>query len=326
MLSATIRRVVGFRPCTAPPVLSALANHAAFTAAHAQPLRMYASEAGAGKGGEGGGKGGGQKRRGGGGKGGRDGGKGGFRARGGKGGPRQPKQQDFYAPGTTDEDKAAFKSLAEDFKMPPLKPGKVRASDLKAELLRGMSAEDRKEIIEVEVPPNPANALIRADASLLSETVMARRVNKATKGGRTEKFSLLVVIGDGNGLVGIGTAKGTSYFDARQRAVRRACRDLFFIDRMDDRTLFHELEAKTQASKVIIIPAAEGTGLVANHTTAALCRMAGIKDIIIKTHGTPNPWAILMAFQKALEKHNTPEWVALKRGMRVHDVSKRMLP
>lgn len=192
-----------------------------------------------------------------------------------------------------------------------------------AELLRGMSAEDRSLVNEVIVPPNPANPLVAAGARLNSETIMARRVNKVTKGGRNEKFSLLVAVGDGNGLLGIGSAKGISYFDARSRAVRRACRDMFFVDRFEERTLFHELEAKTQASKVIIMPAPEGHGVRANATAGALCRMAGIRDIMVKTHGTPNPWAIVEAFKKALEDHQTTEMVALKRGMRVHDVSKR---
>ena len=85
---------------------------------------------------------------------------------------------------------------------------------------------------------------------------------------------------------------------------------------------FHVVQ-KTQASKVIIMPAPEGHGVRANATAGALCRMAGIRDIMVKTHGTPNPWAIVEAFKKALEDHQTTEMVALKRGMRVHDVSKR---
>jgi len=71
------------------------------------------------------------------------------------------------------------------------------------------------------------------------------------------------------------------------------------------------------------MPAPEGHGVRANATTGALCRMAGIQDIMIKCHGTPNPWAITDAFKKALEAHQTTESVALKRGMRVHDVSER---
>merc|ERR1711990_32607 len=127
--------------------------------------------------------------------------------------------------------------------MKALKPAKVRPSDIKSELLRGMSEDDKDLVIDVEVPPNPANPLVTADARLISETIVARRVNKVTKGGRTEKFSLLVAVGDGAGLLGIVTAKGISYFDARSRAVRRACRDMFFVDRYQERTLYHELEA-----------------------------------------------------------------------------------
>jgi len=175
-------------------------------------------------------------------------------------------------------------------------------------------------VIDVKIPHNPANPLIRADAYIHSETIMARRVNKVTKGGRTEKFSLLVAVGDGKGLLGVGTAKGISYFDARSRAVRRACRDMFFVDRFQERTVFHQLEAKTQ---VIVMPAPEGHGIRANATAGALCRMAGIKDVMIKTHGTPNPWAIVAAFKKALEHHNSTEMIALKRGMKIHDVSIR---
>lgn len=179
---------------------------------------------------------------------------------------------------------------------------------------------------DVIVPNNPANPLIRPDAYIHSETIMARRVNKTTKGGRTEKFSLLVAVGDGQGLVGVGSAKGISFFDARTRAVRRACRDMFFIDRFEERTVFHELEAKTQASKVIIMPAPNGHGLRANETVKAVCRMAGIHDIMVKTHGTPSPWSIVAAMKKAFDGHTTPEDVALRRGMRVHDVSVKKSP
>jgi len=262
-------------------------------------------------------KGGGKGRKGGG-KGG--GGKGGGKGRGGgKGGA--PENLITYSSSVTEEDKKYFPTEA-DFVMKPLKPAKTRPSDLKTELLRGMDEEDKKLVLDIAIPHNPANPLIQRDAFINSETIMARRVNKVTKGGRTEKFSLLVAVGDGKGLLGIGQAKGISFFDARSRAVRRAMRSMFYVDRFEDRTVFHEMEAKTQASKVIIMPAPEGHGVRANATAGALCRMAGIRDIMVKTHGTPNPMAIVAAFQKALEGHNSAEMVALKRGMKVHDVRK----
>lgn len=72
------------------------------------------------------------------------------------------------------------------------------------------------------------------------------------------------------------------------------------------------------------MPAPAGHGVIANKTAGALCRMVGINDVMIKTHGTPNPWSIVAAMQKALEKMTSPHEVAMVRGMRVHDISEKM--
>merc|ERR1712166_365808 len=214
-----------------------------------------------------------------------------------------------------------FDVTDDDFPVRTLKPGSVKRSDVKTELIRGLSAEDQELVIEVENPPNHSNPLLAPNAAILSEAIMARRVNKVTKGGKREKFSVLLAVGDGHGLLGTGSAKGASFFDARKRAFRRACRNMRFVDRCEERTVWHEVEAKTQASKVIIMPAPSGHGVRANKTTGALCRMAGITDIMIKTHGSPNPWSIVAAMEKALEKMTSPEEMAMMRGMRVHDIS-----
>merc|ERR1711957_1008245 len=102
------------------------------------------------------------------------------------------------------------------------------------------------------------------------------------------------------------------------------CRNMWYVDLCDKRTVWHAVEAKTQASKVIIMPAPAGHGVIANKTTGALCRMMGITDVMIKTHGTPNPWSIVAAMQKALEKMTSPQEVAMVRGMRVHDITVKM--
>merc|ERR1712195_325574 len=128
-----------------------------------------------------------------------------------------------------------FEVCDEDFPVRTLKPGTVKKSDLKAEVIR--------------------------------EAIMARRVNKVTTGGRREKFSVLIAVGDGQGLLGVASAKGTSFFDARKRAFRRACRNMWYVDLCDKRTVWHAVEAKTQASKVIIMPAPAGHGVIANKTT-----------------------------------------------------------
>jgi len=218
-----------------------------------------------------------------------------------------------------------FDVTEEDFPVRTLKPGAVKRSDIKNELIRGMSEEDKKLVIDVEIPPNPSNPLIVDGAPILSEAIMARRVNKVTRGGRREKFSVLLAVGDGNGLLGVGSAKGTSFFDARKRAFRRACRSMWYLERCEERTVWHEVEAKTQASKVILMPAPSGHGVRANKTAGALCRMAGITDIMIKTHGTPNPWSICAAMEKALQKLRSPQEMAMMRGMRVHDVSEKIM-
>lgn len=216
-----------------------------------------------------------------------------------------------------------FDVTDDDFPLRTLKPGAMKRSDVKTELLRGLSEEDKADIIDIKIPANPSNPLLSPNASIMSEAIMARRVNKVTRGGKREKFSVLLAVGDGQGLLGVGSAKGSSFFDARKRAFRRACRNMWYLDRCEERTVYHEVEAKTQASKVIIMPAPSGHGVRANKTTGALCRMAGLTDIMIKTHGSPNPWSICAAMEKALQQIKSPEEIALMRGLRVYDVSQK---
>merc|ERR1719506_1882191 len=86
----------------------------------------------------------------------------------------------------------------EDFPVRTLKPGAIKRSDIKNELIRGMSVEDKKLVIDVKIPPNPSNPLLKEGAPILSEAIMARRVNKVTSGGKREKLSVLIAVGDGN--------------------------------------------------------------------------------------------------------------------------------
>jgi len=242
----------------------------------------------------------------------------------GMGDYHEPEEGKVHRSPTFPKELIKFDITDEDFPVGVLTGATVKQSDIKQNMIRNMTAEDKAMLIPIELAPNSGNHLIKDGAKIMSEAIMARRVNKTTKGGRREKFSVLIAVGDGQGLLGVASAKGTSFFDARKRAFRRACRKMWFVDLCEERTVWHMVEAKTQASKVIVMPAPAGHGVIANKTAGALCRMVGITDVMIKTHGTPNPWSIVAAMQKALQKMTNPEEVALVRGMRVHDISQRM--
>lgn len=134
-----------------------------------------------------------------------------------------------------------------------------------------------------------------------NEIIDIRRVSKVTKGGRNLRFRVTMVVGDGKGRVGVGKGSTTEIPRAIQQAIRDAKRSLIQVN-LDGNTIPHEVIGKFKAGNVLLKPAYPGTGIIAGTTVGAICRLAGIKDILTKSIGTTNPLTLSKAALKGLEQ------------------------
>lgn len=144
--------------------------------------------------------------------------------------------------------------------------------------------------------------------------VNIRRCACVVKGGRRFSFAGLVVVGDENGRVGYGYGKGTEVPLAVEKATKQANRRLESMA-LDGTTIPHEVEGRFGASRVVLIPASPGTGIIAGETVRAVVELAGVKDILTKSRGSNNPVNLVKATFDALRKLRTREDVARLRGV-----------
>lgn len=127
------------------------------------------------------------------------------------------------------------------------------------------------------------------------------RVTKVVKGGRRFRFNALVVVGNKNGLVGFGLGKAKEVPDAIKKAVDDAFKNVVEI-RVKGTTIAHDIEYKYNASKILLKPASEGTGVIAGGSARPVIELAGIKDILTKSLGSNNPYNVVRATFEALAK------------------------
>ena len=146
------------------------------------------------------------------------------------------------------------------------------------------------------------------------------RVTKVTKGGRHFRFSATVVVGDRKGKVGLGTGKANEVPDAIKKAVQAATKNIVTISLVDNRTIPHEALGVRGASKVMLRPAAEGTGVKAGGPVRAVLELAGVKDILSKSLGSRTKNNMANATLNALRQLKTPEHVAELRGKTVEEI------
>ncbi len=157
------------------------------------------------------------------------------------------------------------------------------------------------------------------DVELKDKVVAINRVVKTTKGGRTFSFSALVVVGDGNGVVGQGLGKAKEVQEAIAKGIDDAKKNLVKVPIMHG-TIPHEQLAKAGAAKILIKPAAHGAGVIAGGSMRAVLESAGITDVLAKSLGSANPHNVVKATIKALTLLREPIQVSKTRRIKLSKV------
>ena len=158
-----------------------------------------------------------------------------------------------------------------------------------------------------------------AELDLREQLVALNRVSKTVKGGRISRFAALMVVGDKNGHVGVGLGKAAEVPEAIRKGIEDAKKNMITVS-LKGTTIPHEVTGVFGAGKVLLKPAAPGTGIIAGGTVRTILALAGIKNIRAKCLRSTNPTNVVKATFEALSQLKTAEEIAELRGLSVEDV------
>lgn len=159
----------------------------------------------------------------------------------------------------------------------------------------------------------------KEDDGMDKRLVSVRRVTKVVKGGRTMRFSALVVLGDGNGNVGMGIGKANEVPNAIDKATVVAKKNMKKVAIVDG-TIPHETTGKYSTTSILMMPAEEGHGVIAGGAARAVLEVAGVKNIVTKIHGSTNRINVVRATLNGLLSLKTREEIAARRGKKPEEI------
>ena len=164
-----------------------------------------------------------------------------------------------------------------------------------------------------------AKIINASELDLQEQLVVLNRVSKTVKGGRIARFAAIMVVGDGNGHVGFGLGKAAEVPDAIRKGIEDAKKNLIKVS-LKGTTIPHEVMGEFGAGKVLLKPAAPGTGIIAGGTVRTILELAGVSNIRAKCLRSTNPTNVVKATFEALKSLRTAEEIAALRGLAVEDV------
>jgi small subunit ribosomal protein S5 len=158
-----------------------------------------------------------------------------------------------------------------------------------------------------------------SEDGLKEKMIAVNRVTKVVKGGRILGFAALTVVGDGDGRIGMGKGKSKEVPVAVTKAMQDARRNMIKVA-LKDGSIHHKVVGEHGASRVLMAPAAAGTGIIAGGPMRAVFEVLGVTDIVAKSLGSTNPYNLVRATLDALKRTSTPAEIAAKRGKTVEEI------
>ena len=155
---------------------------------------------------------------------------------------------------------------------------------------------------------------------LMDKVVAIKRVSKTVKGGRNMRFTALVVVGDGNGHVGVGLGKAVEIPEAIRKGKEDAAKKLITVSMDENKSISHDFIGKFGSASVLLKKSPEGTGIIAGGPARSVLELAGIKNIRTKSLGSNNKQNVVLATIEGLRQLKTPEEVARLRGKSVEEI------
>jgi len=160
-------------------------------------------------------------------------------------------------------------------------------------------------------------------SEIFEKVAYVGRNTKVVKGGRRFSFSVIIVIGDKKGRVGVGLGKATEVIMAKEKAATAAKREMIRVPLREGRTLHHDSIGRFGAGKVLLRSAPTGTGIIAGGPVRSVLEALGIKDVVSKSLGSNNPHNMIKATLDALRRVNSPKFIADKRSLKVGEIVSR---